>query len=155
MVYTYNKNSNGEFVCSECKTFKTLNQSTMHYHIKNHEGSLNHECDECDMKFLQKSVLNLHKKSKHSEDKKNEFNCPSCSYNDLRKGNCIIHFARIHLKSITDKMKKKITSPEPVTQCTECSKTFKNMTGFYYHVSDCIKLGDDNPMKNEWKKLIA
>jgi len=155
MVFVYTKNESGEFVCKDCK-FTTMNQSTMHYHFRNHDGTLTHECPECDKKFLQKSVLDLHILSKHSEEKpKKEFSCPCCTYSDLRKGNLAIHFARIHLKDITDKMKTKSAVPDTVTQCESCSKSFKSMTLFYYHCAACVRLPEKHAHAETWKKLKA
>jgi len=128
----------------------------MHYHLRNHNGNLSHECPDCDMKFLQKSVLELHIRSKHkSGDEKKAFVCPCCDYSDLRKGNCLIHFARIHLKSLTDKMKKKSNVEGQVVSCTECSKGFKNMTGFYYHLGTCVNLPQNNEYSESWSKLVC
>jgi len=128
----------------------------MHYHIKvKHTGELEYECADCDMKFSQKSQLNLHIKSRHSKKPVKEYKCPCCPYTDLRKGNCVIHFTRIHLKDITDKIKLKPTEPNTVAYCSQCSKSFKSMTLYYYHVSSCIRLTDEHPLKNEWTELLA
>jgi len=153
MVLIYKKNNNNEYICPDCK-FITTNQSTMHYHLRNHNGSLNHECSECNMKFLQKSVLELHIKSKHNDNVvKKDFACPCCDYSDLRKGNCVIHFARIHLKDITDRMKVKSVQENMIVECSECSKNFKNMAGFYYHLSSCIKLSANHKHYASWTKI--
>ena len=154
MVFVYNKNSDGTYLCNDCE-FTTHNQSTMHYHMKKHVGSLEHECKECEMKFSQKSQLNLHIKSRHSTTPKKEYTCPCCPYKDHRKGNCVIHFTRIHLKDITDKLKLKPTEANTVAHCSQCSKSFKSMTLYYYHVSSCIRLTDEHPLKNEWTELLA
>lgn len=158
MVFAYNKNKEGMYICTDNCNFITHNQSTMHYHMKvKHNGTLEHECKECNMKFPQKSQLNLHVKSRHSNDNKpkKEYNCPCCDYKDLRKGNCIIHFTRIHLKDITDKLKTKSTDTTMAAHCSQCSKSFKSMTLYYYHVSSCIRLTDEHPLKNEWTELLA
>ena len=139
-------------MCTDCD-FTTHNQSTMHYHMRNHTGSLTHECSECTMKFLQKSILELHMKSKHNKNTKKEFTCPCCDYSDLRKGNCLIHFARIHLKTLTDTMKSKSEMDGMVVECSECSKNFKNMTGFYYHLGSCIKLPPNHEHYAAWTKI--
>ena len=152
MVYVYKKNSDNDFICPDCP-FTTHNQSTMHYHRRNHTGNLTYECTECSMKFLQKGVLDLHIKSKHTTNDKKEFNCPCCSYSDLRKGNCLIHFARIHLKELTDKMKLKPKDATSVAECSECSKNFKNTTSFYYHLGSCIKLPTDHAHYQAWAKI--
>jgi len=154
MVFIYTTNSDDNYVCNDCD-FTTHNQSTMHYHMKKHIGGLEHECTECDMKFSQKSQLKLHINSRHSNKMAKKYNCPCCAYTDLRKGNCVIHFTRIHLKDITDKMKLKPTEPNTVTCCSQCSKSFKSMTLYYYHVSSCIRLTDEHPLKNEWTELLA
>jgi len=153
MVFIYTKNTAGHFTCRDC-VFTTPNQSTMHYHLRNHDGTLTHECKHCDMKFLQKSILDLHIKSRH-ETTKNTFSCPCCDYTDLRKGNCVIHFARIHLKKDTDALKGKPTLPATVAQCTKCTKSFKNMTGFYYHVSNCVQIEKSHPLSEQWKKVTT
>ena len=153
MVFIYTKNTAGHFTCRDC-VFTTPNQSTMHYHLRNHDGTLTHECKHCDMKFLQKSILDLHIKSRH-ETTKNTFSCPCCDYTDLRKGNCVIHFARIHLKALTDKMKKKSAVEGQVVECTECSKGFKNMTGFYYHLGSCVKLDKNHESFEAWTKMVC
>lgn len=155
MVIVYKKNSNNDFTCPDCE-FTTHNQSTMHYHLRNHNGVLTHKCPDCDMKFLQKSVLALHIKSKHEDsNQKKTFICPCCNYSDLRKGNCVIHFARIHLKLLTDKMKKKSAVEGQVVECTECSKGFKNMTGFYYHLGNCVKLDKEHESFEAWTKMVS
>ena len=56
MVFVYSKNADGEFICKDC-TFKTHNQSTMHYHLKNHDGDNKYECEDCMMTFLQTSCV--------------------------------------------------------------------------------------------------
>ena len=152
MVFIYKKNSNNNFICPDCP-FTAHNQSTMHYHMRNHDGTLTHECPDCDMKFLQKCVLDLHIKSKHTTATKKEFSCPCCTYTDLRKGNCLIHFARIHLKELTDKMKLKAKESSMVAECSECSKNFKNMTGFYYHLGSCVKLPTTHEHYGAWAKI--
>lgn len=149
MTFVYKKNSNNDFVCPDCP-FTAHNQSTMHYHLRNHTGVLEHECPDCDMKFLQKGVLDLHIKSKHNKVTKKEFTCPCCTYTDLRKGNCLIHFARIHLKELTDKMKLKTHDG---TECSECEKHFKNITSFYYHLGTCVKLPSNHTHYEMWSKI--
>jgi len=153
MVFVYSKNADGEFICKDC-TFKTHNQSTMHYHLKNHDGDNKYECEDCMMTFLQKSVLNLHIQAHHSEEKQHEFECPCCGYSDLRKGNCRIHFARIHLKDLTNNMKGKPTLDNTIVKCNECDKSFKSMSMYYYHVSSCIRLSEDHPLAEKWASLL-
>lgn len=149
---SYQKNSNGHYVCHEC-TFTSRIQSTMHYHLKKHMGDLPFNCQHCDAKFAQKSLLDLHIASKHDEkSEKQVYKCPcnNCDYKDIRKGNRLIHFVRVHLKDIVSKLRTKSYIEGCVTTCGSCQKDFKNMTQFYYHASNCVSLSDNHPLWNNW-----
>ena len=169
MSLKYQKNAEGHFICSHCP-YTAKNQSTMHYHLKKHDGALPHACKHCNQKFLQKSLLDLHTSARHpnacghcnhkefeykaqldthivtthtnvvAKDVKEKFKCPcnSCGYEDLRKGNRLIHFIRVHLKEYTDSLKVKSVEPNCITSCKSCKKSFKSMTQFYYHASNCV-----------------
>ncbi len=158
MVLKYIKNANGDFTCPHCE-FTATHQSTMHYHLKKHDGALPHACKHCDMRFLQKSLLDLHVKSRHTEtlEKKDMFKCPcsGCGYEDIRKGNRLIHFVRIHLKKLVDGLKTKSTTEGCVASCTECNQSFKSLTQFYYHAASCVKPAQDHPMFNDWMTVRA
>lgn len=160
MVYVYKKNNEGDFICQHCE-FTTPNQSTMHYHFKNHEGSLPYPCKHCDVRFIQKGLLDLHMKARHqdklAEKDKKKFECPhkGCEYKDIRKGNVVIHYVRIHLQELVEKCKGKTTEQGMVTQCTSCSKSFKNMTNYYYHMKSCLTLQENHNSFKVWKTLTA
>jgi hypothetical protein len=154
MVYQYQKNTAGDYLCTHCD-FTAKNQSTMHYHLKKHEGCLPHPCKHCDARFVQKGLLDMHIKSRHPEtlEKKEMFKCPcnNCDYEDLRKGNRLIHFVRIHMKDLSDALKTK--SEGNATACKYCNKTFKSMTQFYYHAASCIKPDSNHSMYSMYERI--
>ena len=156
MNLKYNKTESGEYICHHCQ-FTAKNQSTMHYHLKKHEGPLPHPCKHCSARFMQKSLLELHIRSRHSEtlEKKDTFKCPcgECDYEDIRKGNRNIHFIRIHLRDILDKLNDTPTEPNCMIACKECKHNFKSMTQFFYHAIDCVKVSPDHIHYDEWKYI--
>jgi hypothetical protein len=158
MVFAYSKNAEGHFICQHCD-YTAKNQSTMHYHLKKHDGALPHPCKHCGARFLQKGLLDLHIRSRHSEtlEKKDTYKCPcsGCSYEDIRKGNCLIHFVRVHMKELTEKLKTKATESEMIASCSKCSKNFKSMTQFYYHASQCVEVPEKHECYLNWKSLKA
>ena len=153
MPIHYTKNEEGQFVCPHCDYTARI-QSTMHYHMKKHEGALPHACKQCDSRFLQKSLLELHIRSWHTE-KKDTFKCPceNCNYEDIRKGNLVIHFVRIHLKDLTTKLQMKTEDTDYVTSCSCCQKNFKSMTQFYYHSTGCVNPTENHPFYDKWISL--
>ena len=158
MVLEYFKNATGEFLCQHCQ-FTARNQSTMHYHLKKHEGALPHPCKICDARFLQKGLLDMHIKSRHSEtlEEKETFKCPckGCPYEDIRKGNRLIHFTRVHLKDLTESLKCKAIDTMYVASCKSCQQNFKSLTQFYYHASKCVDPSSTHPMSAIWNQLKA
>lgn len=158
MVFEYSKNEEGQFICPHCN-YTAKYQSTMHYHLKKHEGALPHACTHCKMRFLQKSLLDIHIKARHPQanEKKDYVECPvpNCGYKDIRKANCVIHFARIHLREIVDKLKVKTTEENAICQCSKCNKNFKSATHYYYHSASCISLAPVHPMAELWKQVRA
>jgi len=158
MVFEYKKNKDGEFICTHCD-YTAKNQSTMHYHLKKHEGSLPHPCKHCDARFVQKGLLDMHIKSRHPEtlEKKETFKCPcnNCDYEDIRKGNRLIHFLRVHMKDLTDALKAKTTDKACVTSCKSCSKSFKSMTQFYYHAASCVSPTENHAMYAQYASIKA
>ncbi len=158
MVLVYTKNADGEFTCPHCEYTARI-QSTMHYHLKKHEGTLPHVCKHCDMRFLQKSYLDMHVKSRHADtlEKKDTFKCPcnNCGYEDIRKSNRRIHFVRVHLKPLVDAIKTKTSVEGCVASCSECNQSFKSMTQFYYHSAGCIKPTEQHPLYNDWMTVRA
>jgi hypothetical protein len=158
MNLKYNTTESGEYICHHCQ-FTAKNQSTMHYHLKKHEGPLPHPCKHCSARFMQKSLLELHIRSRHSEtlEKKDTFKCPceGCHYEDIRKGNRLIHFVRVHMKDLSDTLKTKTDQEGCVTECKCCNKGFKNLTQFYYHASDCIEPTEKHTEYSNWKAIKA
>jgi DNA-directed RNA polymerase subunit RPC12/RpoP len=150
----YQKNASGDYVCGHCsKTCK--NQSTMHYHLKKHEGALPHACGHCNQKFLQKSLLDLHISARHQDIVKQSHDaiqcpCANCEYKDIRKGNCLIHFLRVHLKELTMDLKEKSEETGHVASCKGCNKSFKSITQFYYHASGCVAPPETHQFYKEW-----
>lgn len=160
------KNADGHFVCPHCQAVKK-NQSTMYYHLKKHEGDLPHACKHCDMKFLQKYLLDLHMNAKHKEKVKNDdtvkkvtkfaCTCEGCDQTFLQKGNVRIHFMRMHMTDFVKTLKK----PQDPTKkpsdlyCGACDKTFNNTTTFFYHTFTAHKPPKEHRMYDEWKELVA
>lgn len=137
MVFVYFKTENDEnYICKECK-FETPNQNTMHYHYKSHQEKTN-KCKDCDKKFSCKSALDLHILSKHKAPTE-LYHCTSCKFSNLTKGNCRIHWTRMHCK---EKISKILEEKESGLFCKGCSSDFKGLTSFYYHAYDCLKLDD-------------
>jgi len=158
MSLKYQKNVSGDFICSHCDYTARI-QSTMHYHLKKHEGALPHSCKHCNQKFLQKGLLELHISARHQEtltEKKEKFQCPcdTCKYEDIRKGNCLIHFVRVHYKELTEAIKRKSKVEGMCAECDSCKKTFKSMTQFYYHASSCIKPPENTILYTQWRSLL-
>lgn len=159
MTFKYIKNAEGQFVCNHCQ-FTAKNQSTMHYHLAGHDNVLPHKCKHCDQRFPQKSVLDIHLKLKHAEtlEKKETFKCPcnGCNYEDIRKGNRLIHFIRVHLKEVVGKLKvtAKASTENPnedyVCSCSSCDKSFKSNTMFFYHAHTCVNLSSTHKHYDDW-----
>ena len=156
MVFEYKKNESDEYVCHHCN-FTAKYQSTMHYHLKKHEGALPHPCKHCDARFMQKSLLDLHIRSRHSKtlEKKDMFECPheGCEYKDLRKGNRLIHFIRTHLTDIVKHLKLPSKDQGCVASCKSCTKSFKSLSQFYYHASNCVTVDENHPEHNNWVSI--
>jgi len=157
VVSKYQKNAEGHYTCSHC-TYTARIQSTMHYHMKKHEGALPHACTHCNQKFLQKSLLDLHISARHQETlatPQTKFQCPctNCSYEDIRKGNRLIHFLRVHMKELTDALKEPSKESGYVVQCKGCTNSFKSVTQFYYHASACVHPSKDHPLYSQWNEL--
>ena len=158
MVNEYIKNAEGQFICPHCDYTARI-RSTMFYHLKKHEGALPYPCKHCDARFLQNALLDMHVKSRHADKLENRetFKCPcsGCEYEDIRKGNRLIHFLRIHLKDFTNSLKGKSLEEETVVSCNECNRSFKSMTLFYYHASKCVKLEKSHEHYGTWNSIKA
>jgi len=142
MVYVYQKNALGEYVCGQCgKTRK--NQNTMHYHLKTHEGKLPFECSTCNKQFLHASTLELHKRAQHQATQDKMFKCPvkGCEFGEtLTKSNLLIHYIRKHCK---EEAAKSLKLESGIYTCRHCDKELKSLTSFHYHVAQCIVIQDD------------
>lgn len=144
----YIKNDEGDFVCPSCDIVKK-NQNTMYYHMKKHEGKLQFECDICKKDFIQKSSLELHKISKHTNQPKEDmYSCvfEDCESESLTKANRRIHCLRKHFKDEIAAILEKDTNA-----CNTCKATFQSLTAFYYHATDCIRVSGN---RAEMLKLI-
>jgi len=152
----YKKNDDGQYVCPSCPYTARI-QSTMHYHLKKHQDTLPHSCTHCKKEFAQKSVLDLHISARHKEPgtkAPETFKCPCCTYEDVRKGNRMIHFLRVHLKDCTDSLKETPSKEtKAAASCKGCAKTFKSMTQFYYHAASCVKPSETHVNYKTWLEL--
>jgi hypothetical protein len=160
MVFEYQKNTDGLFVCPHCNTTKK-NQNTMHYHLKKHEGTLPHSCKHCTKKFLHKNMLDLHISARHPDTTKSThtFKCPyqNCEYKSLTKANRLIHFMRLHYpeanKLLTISESESDTERENTISCKKCSKEFNSTTSFYYHIDRCSPPDSSNVVYSTFQKL--
>lgn len=160
----YIRNADGNFVCPTCNIVKK-NQSTMHYHMKKHTNKTPFECRFCKKGFLQRTAMDLHIRSRHSDmptpsDKSSAestrcFTCPfdGCDITSLTKGNLRTHCMRTHFQEESDHLCIEEDGVNEV-QCIECEKSFKSKTAFYYHCHGCISLDDDDE-RGELLRLIA
>lgn len=136
--YTYTKNADGHFICPHCGETKRL-QSTMHYHMKKHEGKLPFECRFCQKGFLHQSTLDLHIKAQHQKEEDRAFKCPhvGCTYKGtLTKANLMIHYVRKHCG-------QEAAALAGDKCCRQCGKTSNSSTAFHYHVAGCLRLQDE------------
>jgi hypothetical protein len=134
MPYTYQKDTEGNYVCTICQEVKK-NQNTMHYHMKNHEGHLPFQCKTCKKEFLHSQTLALHIAARHSKEQAAHLKCPCCPYKTLTRANRIIHFMRKHCE---EELKQFSTGG---LTCPTCNKVCNSNTAFLYHVAtSCIEL---------------
>lgn len=149
MAITYNKDSEGNYVCPHCGDVKR-NRSTMFYHIKKHTGILNYICQEpdCGAAFLQKSGLTQHYRYAHKEKEcekkqknisRSEFlwGCPECKYSCATKSNVVIHIGRKHGAPIIPPVTKTECGN---IECSGCSKLCASSTAYFYHAVSCFSL---------------
>jgi len=139
--FTYTRNETGDFVCPYCeKVVPRTNASTMHYHMKRHEGNLPFKCSTCDYGCLFQRSLDLHRFAKHPQEEGRptlqRISCPSCPFQTLTKGNCIIHFLRKHCRSEVQEILGENET------CLRCGIEFHSNTAFQYHASSCIRIRD-------------
>ena len=144
MPYVYKKNENGDFVCEHCgKVVPKENPSTMHYHLKKHDGDLPFQCAHCPYKCQFQRTLDLHLAAKHPESeqakKKKLLKCPCCEFETLTQGNRIIHFIRKHCRNEVNSV---LEEKDNSYSCKRCQKVFASSTAFHYHCADCITIKD-------------
>jgi KRAB domain-containing zinc finger protein len=139
MVFQYEKNSDGHYVCGICSEVKKR-QNTMHYHMKKHEGKQSYECKSCDKKFYQKYSLDEHVKLTHSKEPLVEIKCPfdNCSQTFLKKEHCRIHIARNHIKKNLDPLIEK-KADSKIHTCIPCKRDFNSYPAILYHAMDHMK----------------
>lgn len=145
MVYQYQKNAAGDFVCHICSAVKK-NQSTMHYHLKRHEGKLPFQCPTCKREFLHASVLALHVAARHSRPSAGELACPVCPYKTLTKANRVLHFLRNHCAEDVAAFRKRCTTP---LACAGCGKACNSPTAHLYHAASAGCLAPSCPQRQE------
>ena len=146
MVYEYQKNADGHYVCNHCNVVK-VRQNTMHYHLKTHADKLPFECSICKKAFLHASTLELHKKAQHETEIQKLFKCPvvNCPFEGtLTKSNLIIHYVRKHCK--VEAAKSLAKQESGAYKCVHCDKESKSLTAFHYHIINCITIAD--PARN-------
>jgi hypothetical protein len=150
MVFKYQKNEQGLFQCQHCP-FTSGPQSTMHYHLKTqHGGDLKYACKYCKSRFVQKNLLDLHVNSRHKDEvekRQKQFKCPfpKCETQDLRKGNIISHFCRVHLRDLVEKAFVPADAKKKTEMsCATCKKEFASKPSFNYHIYTCIQPSKDH-----------
>lgn len=135
MKYTYQKDANNQYICMTCK-FTCTNQNTMHYHYKTHDEKKGHTCTKCAKDFISKQALERHIEAKH-EKPKTVYECKKCEFESGLKGNCQIHYIRMHCKK---EVGKYLEETDDGFLCKSCDKNFKSSTSYYYHAFDCLKI---------------
>ena len=152
MVFQYQKNEQGHYVCGICKEVK-LNQNTMHYHLQKHEGTMPHECPHCQKRFYQKYALDDHIKLRHSKKPvETNIKCPfdNCTRCFQKKEHCRVHIARNHLKKELEPLIEKKTDSK-VHTCLTCKKDYNSYPAILYHAMDHLK--EDNLLKDKLKVI--
>ena len=149
MVFIYQKNEAGDYVCAICSQVKK-NQNTMHYHMKKHEGKQSYECKSCDKKFYQKYALDDHVKLNHSTDPIETIKCPfdNCNSTFIKKEHCRIHIARNHIKNEISKLIEKHADSNKHT-CLSCQKEFNSYPAILYHAMDHMKRAENLNLANK------
>jgi len=153
----YIRNEIGEFICPHCQIIEK-NQSTMHYHMKKHEGGLPHECKHCKHRFLHLGILNLHLAAKHADKEKDleqeRFKCPHdcCEFSSLTKANRRVHYFRVHMKDI---IAKNIEKNDDKYTCKACNKELNSQTSMYYHIGACITIPSEDVRTQNLLEIMA
>lgn len=137
----YIRNEHGQFVCPTCGVVKK-NQSTMHYHMKTHEETMEFKCKTCSKEFIHAQALKTHMEARHAKEKKAKgIRCPmrGCEIESASKGNCRTHFLRIHCAKETAELLDRDMKTGDI-HCTGCGSEFGSLSAFYYHAVLCIDL---------------
>lgn len=153
-TFTYVRDASGHLMCDKC-TFKPKstvryplgNPSTMHYHLKKHEGNYQNVCSICKHTFLHKMTLDTHMAARHPEvqeqaqQKHEVFKCPieGCEFEALTKANRRIHFLRKHCNDILNNYcEELVLEDKKYLRCVTCSERFNSNTAFHYHCGKCF-----------------
>ena len=150
MVYKYQKNEQGEYVCPHCEQTRKK-QNTMHYHLQRHEGTMPYACSmkDCTKKFYQKYALDEHVKLHHSSKPvEASIKCPwsDCTNTFHKKEHCRVHIARNHLKDYLAPLIEKKKGSK-IHTCTTCKKDYNSYPAILYHVMDHAKEATDLTLK--------
>jgi KRAB domain-containing zinc finger protein len=146
MVFKYQKNDDGHYVCGICSEVKEK-QNTMHYHLQKHEGKMPHACSHCEKRFYQKYALDDHIKLRHStKPVEANIKCPfdNCTEKFHKKEHARVHIARNHLRDYLNPwiLKKKDSK---IHTCGNCQTDFNSYPAILYHVMDHAK-GTTDPI---------
>ena len=151
----YQRNADGDFICPHCpKVISKENPSTMHYHLRKHEGNYAYSCKHCEFKSFFQHKLDHHMVAKHSNEaqvpKIPVLKCPfpNCTFQSLTKGNCVIHFMRKHCKQEVDVLL------DQNGICRHCGAEFQSNTAFQYHASTCASI-QDAPKHTMLRTILA
>jgi KRAB domain-containing zinc finger protein len=148
MVFKYQKNDDGHYVCGICSEVKEK-QNTMHYHLQKHEGKMPHACSHCEKRFYQKYALDDHIKLRHStKPVEANIKCPfdNCTEKFHKKEHARVHIARNHLRDYLNPwiLKKKDSK---IHTCGNCNTDFNSYPAILYHVMDHAKNTTDAILK--------
>ena len=120
---------NSSFICDVCpKSFASFSNLKRHKIIHLPYNCWPFECDHCNKRFTQKTILNTHKK-KHFKKKsnvrnRNNLDCKLCNRMFKYQKSLDKHIRNVH-KSV--KMFK----------CLECHKRFGNKKAYQNHIQSC------------------
>lgn len=148
MVFKYQKNDDGHYVCGICSEVKEK-QNTMHYHLQKHEGKMPHACSHCEKRFYQKYALDDHIKLRHStKPVEANIKCPfdNCSEKFHKKEHARVHIARNHLRDYLNPWIQK-KKDSKIHTCGNCNTDFNSYPAILYHVMDHAKATTDPILK--------
>lgn len=158
-MFEYHYNDNGDLVCPHCDkvvpkkanadgTF-TSRQSTMHYHMKTHEGPFT--CRHCNKEYthelnLKQHMLDQHPTKAQEQQGREVFTCPvdGCGHESKTKGNRIPHFLRNHCGNVIQ-VNEVTRNDNKQSSCKLCSTQFKNRASFIYHLATCLVANNQVP----------